>query len=65
MTRNAWILRRDDVISRSILTPKGPEYKIETLQGKLQDLNQNGANSNFFQKLQKIRKDFQSFGRFD
>lgn len=61
-----WIEQRDRIISESILTPRGQEYKISTLTKKLEELGgDNGSNSHFFRKLKKIRENFILFGRFD
>ena len=61
-----WVEQRDRILSESILTPQGPEYKISTLTKKLEELGgDNGSNSHFFRKLKKMREDFLLFGRFD
>lgn len=60
-----WVTHRDEIMSRSILTPRGRDYKLETLSSKLTELRQNGANAKFFCQLQKIRTNYELFGRFD
>ena len=59
-----WVNNRNQIISESILTPKGSEYKMETLSQKLEELRENGVTSNFFHQLKKVRDDFRLLGRF-
>lgn len=60
-----WMSNRNEIISESILTNKGAEYRVETLSQKLQDLRENGVNSHFFKQLVKMRKNFQLYRSWD
>lgn len=61
-----WIERRDRIIAESILTPQGPEYRLETLTKKLEELRgENASNGHFFNKLKKMRENFLLTDRFE
>jgi len=55
-----WVENRELLISEYILTPRGPEYKLETLLQNLEELRgHNGSNSHFFRTLKKVREDWE------
>jgi len=61
-----WMEHRDRIISESILTPKGPEYKLAALQGKLVELQSADApNSDFFKRLKGIRDHYRWTGKIE
>jgi hypothetical protein len=62
---NFWVTHRDEIISRSIVTPKGPDFRLDTLAKKLNSLRLSGTNSKEFKQFQRIRTNFESFGTFN
>lgn len=60
-----WVDNREAILSESILTRSGQEYKLGTLNDKLKELRVNGVQSPFFRQLVKVRKDYLLFDRWN